>query len=319
MNLIEFQRHFPDEDACKRHLKALRERQGVVCVKCGCTDHYWKGYRSQWQCKRCGHRTSLTSGTVMHGTKLPLLYWFIAIHLLTSTKKTFSASELQRQLGHKRYQPIWELLHKLRNVMGRRDSEYTLEGSIELDEGFFTVDSDETAYSLRSISQGKFLSSREATEKLAGIVPTSSTLGFETGTDGDFAPAFLTTYNADKTENAEYLFGNHAPNETDYQTPCRFKPGEKVICLIHEGCDVAFPAIVVGPLTREYLEEFHRTSNDPLVTAQSREEFIDSWLDWNWDSVIVRPLVRLRNDREEMRETVIVNRIYVFQYQKFNL
>lgn len=143
MNLIEFQRHFPNEEACKAHLKALREQHGVVCSKCGCEHHYWKGYREQWQCKRCGHRTSLTSGTVMHGTKLPLLYWFIAIHLLTSTKRTFSACELQRQLGHKRYQPIWELLHKLRDAMGKRDSRYTLDGQIELDEGFFTVDSEE--------------------------------------------------------------------------------------------------------------------------------------------------------------------------------
>lgn len=108
-----------------------------------CEHHYWKGYRQQWQCKCCGHRTSLTSGTVMHGTKRPLLYWFIAIHLLTSTKKTFSAAELQRQLGHKRYQPVWELLHKLRSLMGRRDAEYTLCGTVELDEGFFTVDSEE--------------------------------------------------------------------------------------------------------------------------------------------------------------------------------
>ena len=106
MTLIEFNRHFPNEEACRNHLKTLRERTGVACAKCGCTHNYWKGYRNQWQCSRCGHRTTLTSGTVMHGTKLPLLYWFIAIHLLTSTKKTFSASELQRQLGHKRYQPI---------------------------------------------------------------------------------------------------------------------------------------------------------------------------------------------------------------------
>lgn len=143
MTLIEFYNHFRDEDACKEHLKALREKHGIVCQKCGCSHHYWKGYRSQWQCSRCGHRTSLTSGTVMHGTKLPLMYWFIAIHLLTSTKKTFSAAELQRQLGHKRYQPIWELVHKLRDVMGKRDSRYTLDGTIELDEGFFSADSEE--------------------------------------------------------------------------------------------------------------------------------------------------------------------------------
>ena len=76
----------------------------------------------------------------MHGSKLPLMYWFTAMHLLTSTKKTFSAAELQRQLGHKRYQPIWEMLHKLRSVMGQRDGKYQLNGTIELDEGYFTTE-----------------------------------------------------------------------------------------------------------------------------------------------------------------------------------
>ena len=76
----------------------------------------------------------------MHGSKLPFRYWFIAMHLLTATKHTFSATELQRQLGHKRYQPIWEMLHKLRSIMGKRDDRYTLKGNIELDEGFFSTE-----------------------------------------------------------------------------------------------------------------------------------------------------------------------------------
>ena len=76
----------------------------------------------------------------MHGSKLPFMYWFVAMHLLTATKKSISASELQRQLGHKRYQPVWELLHKLRSVMGKRDDKYTLKGCIELDEGFFSTE-----------------------------------------------------------------------------------------------------------------------------------------------------------------------------------
>lgn len=139
MNLLSFYKKFPDEDACIKHLKEQREQVGVTCSKCGCIHHYWKSYRNQWQCKQCGHRTTLTAGTVMHNSKLPLMYWLIAIHLLTSTKKSFSAKELQRQLGHKRYQPIWELLHKLRDVMGQRDAQYKLVGSIELDEGFFST------------------------------------------------------------------------------------------------------------------------------------------------------------------------------------
>ena len=62
------------------------------------------------------------------------------MHLLTSTKKTLSAAELQRQLGHKRYQPIWEMLHKLRSVMDQRNGEYKLSDTIELDEGYFTTE-----------------------------------------------------------------------------------------------------------------------------------------------------------------------------------
>lgn len=80
----------------------------------------------------------------MHGSQLPFRYWFIAIHLLTATKKSFSASELQRQLGHSTYNPIWAMLHKLRRVMGLRDSMYKLQDVIELDEGFFTTEIEES-------------------------------------------------------------------------------------------------------------------------------------------------------------------------------
>ncbi len=76
----------------------------------------------------------------MHKSKLPFRYWFIAMHLLTSTKKSFSAKEIQRQLGHKRYHPIWHMVHKLRNSMGKRDGEYVLAGRIELDEGYFSTE-----------------------------------------------------------------------------------------------------------------------------------------------------------------------------------
>jgi hypothetical protein len=76
----------------------------------------------------------------MHGSQLPFRYWFIAIYLLASTKKSFSAMELKRQLGHSTYNPVWALLHKLRAVMDNRDAEYDLQGFIELDEGFFTTE-----------------------------------------------------------------------------------------------------------------------------------------------------------------------------------
>ena len=103
-------------------------------------DQYRDKYNKCWICSECGHKTTLTSGTLFHGSKLPLMYWFTAIHLLTSTKKTFSALEIQRQLGHKRYQPIWEMVHKIRSVMGLRDKKYKVEGTAEIDEAFFTTE-----------------------------------------------------------------------------------------------------------------------------------------------------------------------------------
>jgi len=140
MKIYEFNKYFPDETACRRRFREWRDKKGVTCKHCGSHDVVWLESKQQYQCKHCRHRTTLRSGTVMHGSKLPFMYWFVAMHLLTATKKSLSASELQRQLGHNRYQPIWELMHKLRSVMGKRDDKYTLKGCIELDEGFFTTE-----------------------------------------------------------------------------------------------------------------------------------------------------------------------------------
>ena len=140
MNLIDFISEFPNEESCKEKFKEYREHVGVVCSKCGGKSHYWKKDKEQFECKACGTRTTLKSGTVMHKSKLPFRYWFIAMHFLTSTKKSFSAKEIQRQLGHNRYHPIWHMVHKLRAAMGKRDGEYILAGQIELDEGYFSTE-----------------------------------------------------------------------------------------------------------------------------------------------------------------------------------
>lgn len=143
MNLLNFSESYPDEQSCRRAFKEYRDQVGVVCAQCGGREHYWKNDRAQYECKKCGTRQTLRSHTVMHGSKLPFRYWYIAMHLLTSTKKSFSALELQRQLGHKFYEPIWSMLHKLRQAMGLRDEQYTLVGTIELDDGFFATDKKE--------------------------------------------------------------------------------------------------------------------------------------------------------------------------------
>jgi len=147
MNIFTFTAHFGDDNACRLDFKAQRDKQGVVCKKCGCTHHYWKKDKWSYECKSCGFRTSLRSGTIMQNSKLPFLVWYRAMFLMSATKKGFSAKEMQRQLGLKRYEPVWAMVHKLRKAMGNRDARYTLEEMIEMDEGYFTVASSEVEQS----------------------------------------------------------------------------------------------------------------------------------------------------------------------------
>ena len=61
----------------------------------------------------------------------------LCIELITLLKKNFSALEMQRMLGHKRYEPIWFMMHKIRRVMSKRDEKYQLKGCVEFDERYF--------------------------------------------------------------------------------------------------------------------------------------------------------------------------------------
>ena len=126
MKIQDFFKKFPDEASCKAHFKSERDKQGVVCKRCQHQDHYWLSTRDQYQCKKCKFRTTLRSGTLLHGSQLPYYYWYFGMMMLTSTKKSFSALEIQRQLGHLYYEPIWYMLHKIRYAMGKRDDNYRL-------------------------------------------------------------------------------------------------------------------------------------------------------------------------------------------------
>lgn len=139
MKLIDFIEKFPNEEACKLFFKEEREKQGITCKKCPSKEHYWMKTKELYKCKKCNFMFSLKSGTVMENSKLPYRYWLTALHLVTSTKKTISALELQRQIGHKFYEPIWAMMHKIRLVLGKRDANYKLANNIEIDEGFIST------------------------------------------------------------------------------------------------------------------------------------------------------------------------------------
>lgn len=132
----EFSKCFNNEDACREYLYKLRWPERFICPKCGGFDCYYIRKRNKYQCSKCRYQASVTSGTVMHRSKLPLQIWFWTIYLVSRDKRGYSASQLSAELGIA-YSSAWYLLHRIRNAMSERDSEYILSGIVEMDDTYF--------------------------------------------------------------------------------------------------------------------------------------------------------------------------------------
>ena len=142
MTILEFQERFSTEEACREHLYKMRWPEGFVCPKCGAKDEPFQvTSRNLYQCKHCNHQASVTSGTVMDKTRVPLRKWFWAMFLMSHDKRGCSAMQVGRELSLP-YSTAWLLCHKIRSAMGERDTQYVLDGYIEVDDAFFGGASD---------------------------------------------------------------------------------------------------------------------------------------------------------------------------------
>lgn len=137
-SLQQFMADFPDDDACADWLAHRRWSDGFVCPVCS-TKRGWKLETKPWtwECAECGRQTSVTAGTIMHRTHLPLRTWFIAAHLVATHSNGISALQLQAKLGIGSYKTAWLLLHKLRKSMVDPERD-PLEGMVEVDETTIT-------------------------------------------------------------------------------------------------------------------------------------------------------------------------------------
>lgn len=131
---IEFDQRFSNIDACYAYLARAKWPDGFSCEKCGC-NAYWLSSKKIYICRRCEHQFSLTAGTIMHGTKKPITYWFKAMWWFTTRKSGVNAVNLQELLGLGSYHTAWSWLQKLRRCTIRKDRE-KLSGRVEVDEFF---------------------------------------------------------------------------------------------------------------------------------------------------------------------------------------
>ena len=134
LNLISLMDEFGDENTCREYLEKLRWPSGVCCPRCGDCSVSEIRTRDQFDCNSCRYRFSVTSGTILDNTKVPLRKWFVAMYLMIESKKGISANQMRRTLGVS-YKTAWHLCHRIRQAMGGDPFDGpTLFGIVEVDE-----------------------------------------------------------------------------------------------------------------------------------------------------------------------------------------
>jgi transposase-like protein len=133
---------YNDDDAARVHLETVLWPNGPVCPRCGIggdriTKLQGKSTRpGVYKCKDCRKPFSVTVGTVMERSHVPLAKWVLAAQLMASSKKGMSAKQLERMLGTN-YETAWFLFHRLREAA-------TTETPSPIGGGNKVVESDET-------------------------------------------------------------------------------------------------------------------------------------------------------------------------------
>lgn len=126
-----------EESRCLAFFEICRFPNGLICPVCGAAEAAegrFTRHRSRpglYTCGSCRWQFSLTSGTAMHRTRLPLGQWLRAIWLIVASSKGISARKLGEMLGVT-YKVAWYLGHRIRSMMA--DRHLVLTGVVEMDE-----------------------------------------------------------------------------------------------------------------------------------------------------------------------------------------
>jgi transposase len=129
----DFNRDYPNDDACLEWLKNYLHPNGIHCKVCGkTTKHHRVSSRKSYSCDVCGHHVHPTADTIYHKSSTPLKKWFYATYLMASTRCGISAKQLERELGVT-YKTAWRMFKQIRTLLS--DDE-PLNGEVEVDETY---------------------------------------------------------------------------------------------------------------------------------------------------------------------------------------
>jgi transposase len=133
----DFNRQFPDDEACFEHLRESRFPDGIAyCQTCKkeCQHHRVKG-RPVYACDECLTQISPMAGTIFEHSSTSLRLWYYAMYLMASTRCGISAKQIQRETGVT-YKTAWRMFRQIRTLLSESDMQ--LEGeAVEVDEMYY--------------------------------------------------------------------------------------------------------------------------------------------------------------------------------------
>ncbi len=135
VNLPVLIERFHSDEQCRKALEEIRWPNGVACLKCGSLNVVEVKDRPTYVCHDCLYQQSVTVGTVLQDSKIPLYKWFLATFMMCESCKGVSSNQLKRMLGLGSYRSAWFLTHRIRFAMGLVYTEQ-LTGILEADETF---------------------------------------------------------------------------------------------------------------------------------------------------------------------------------------
>src|SRR6266851_3731185 len=130
----DFEKQFPNDDACLEWLKDYLYPDGIFREPCGkVTKHHKVASRRSYSCQYCGHHVHPTADTIYHKSSTSLRTWFHAIYLMAQTRCGISAKQIERETGVT-YKTAWRMFKQIRKMLAE---DYVLDGGVEADETFW--------------------------------------------------------------------------------------------------------------------------------------------------------------------------------------
>ena len=129
------------EDEARETIERIMWPDGPVCPHCGASDNITKFHGEAHRdgvhkCNDCYGQFTVTIGTILEDSHIPLRKWLMAFTLMCSAKKGISALQLQRELEFGSYKTAWHMAMRIRHAMSREPMASLLKGTVEVDETY---------------------------------------------------------------------------------------------------------------------------------------------------------------------------------------